>query len=629
MTKRLDGYTCDSIGSDLGLCEDFDPSYAPALLKRKARKLAKRKLLAAVEEVTGIPAGKVTLSMPLQTLLEDEAELVAILRLTGQESRAVANNRLLFERGKLSSLLPALVLSEAYKAHVEMCAGLVEDEPAFRAAGCKRRGHVMVPKGRLSLVDREVTRLREGAGSPYPEFAENFPFREHSVTGRKRVRWKDHEPPLDSRTQSEASLGAAQRRKSSKRGEAASRIKMALGRYVKETAQQQLPAVFIPLLPGPLVTAGMPKAAALWLVQRLGGTRVLQARLFSSPSAALGRVFGGAALDSNGDASWFYYPDYYDLRQIAGPVRSLAPLLKHLARGAYRGRHPGGREFTLPIRAAALTLQGKRVRLPVDVNDFAGQLDRAVSDKTAWSLHLDVGDARGEGSVDLQHSILSRERGSSQRRDYTTLRGFTLWELPDLLATQLSPKRTKRGSRLRPFAPTQKNPSSGETTMGKKNSSWPLDALSDIDSYYFSDDVFPPERSIPVNRRNPRKKKKAAAKKARKPAARKARKVTMPAARKAQLSRVMKKAHAIIREQGCDMGKAMRAAWKSEGKKNPRVKWPRYDRYQQVAGAYAPTIEYPPVNRRNPKRKKAASKRKGSSKGPRRNARTGRFVKRR
>ena len=121
--------------------------------------------------------------------------------------------------------------------------------------------------------------------------------------------------------------------------------------------------------------------------------------------------------------------------------------------------------------------------------------------------------------------------------------------------------------------------------------------LPGLDFYFFSDDVFPPNSTIPVNRRNPKKAKKAKATRKR----RTARKNPSVHQRNAAAAMALKNAEGIT----------LKEAW-AIVKGNPHTSWPRYDRYQMVEGAYGPTIESPPVNRRNPKK----AKKRGARKNP-------------
>jgi len=139
--------------------------------------------------------------------------------------------------------------------------------------------------------------------------------------------------------------------------------------------------------------------------------------------------------------------------------------------------------------------------------------------------------------------------------------------------------------------------------MSKKQSPWPVGIFQQNDWYYYSDDAFPPDRSVPVNRRNPRRKGKGRKTSAKQAAWRK------------KFGDITRLAREIQIERDCRYGDAFREArQRIEGgsRGNPgryassndqRVSWPRYDEYQQVWGAYGPSVAQPPVNRRNPARK--------------------------
>jgi hypothetical protein len=467
-----------------------------------------------------------------------------------------------------------------------------------------------------------------------------------------------------------------------------------LQRYVAATQQTRAVTVLLPFLPEELVNAGVPRAAALLLVKHLGGTRVLQQPDRATPAAAIGRLFGGAAIENDDRDAWLLFPTSRDLRRIAAPVRPVSALIKRFADAAWgrAKRHGRTKFFKLPIKQVVITVAGKRpIRLPLTTDRhgetvvLARLIDAAVANRAQWSIELTVGNEQhGIATLPLQHSALMARRATMAAQDYTTLRGFLLWELPDLLATKLLGRRKAPTARrlqpltaktnpmptytlteemvrglepgkYRPYTagahvePGDPDASHGlfiyrkkvegsppQVVSAKRLATWLLardygrllravgrgeiavtpdvspqpkasenpmrrnptgyfdPPMTDWD--FYSDDIFPPDRSVPTNRRNPRRGRRVR---------------RMSPEQRELLSRIGKRAYAIMREKGCDLGLAMRQAWAEargavtnpydwEEEAEP-TRWPQHSQWQQVAGAYPPAFAMPPVNRRNPK----------------------------
>jgi hypothetical protein len=168
----------------------------------------------------------------------------------------------------------------------------------------------------------------------------------------------------------------------------------------------------------------------------------------------------------------------------------------------------------------------------------------------------------------LQHSKSAGRARPPGRSDYTTLQGFDLDSLPKVLARKVaSPRKRRRGRTLDPIAKT--NPTATRNPMARPS------YLQPLDEFYLEQDFGPSGQfaylygeygarpGLPVNRRNPRKGRKAkkAASKSRKATARKVstkgRKVT---AWNKEFGRLAKKAQAIMASRGCSLKAAFAEA---------------------------------------------------------------------
>ncbi len=509
----------------------------------------------------------------------------------------------------------------AYLKHVAHCKTLRGDLGAFREAGCKRVGHVRIPKGRLAFVrpgtyhpkDPEV--WQEKGYDPDPQAKE--PFERHEVTEATDKRWADHLPDLDARTQSPKLRRNSSTRKKRERVEDLSiQIAEGLDTYIVQSGQKGRPRVLLPKHTFPLTQAGVPEKAARLLAEKLGGQVVRRrGKKHPSPLDRVQAAFGGADL-----ATWSPYDvpafDFLsaDLRTLRGPMRKYRKLFQavkdqitpKVLRAARTGRRRVG---FLPVWEAYSTSQTGGSRhlkltsttplLPNTPADFLHLLGPALS--RPGTITFIVGDP-APVKIDLQHSMLMGSLGSSGAADYTTLRGFTITELPGVVAQRVvSSRRRRRGRQRAPSSTAQRNPHMARRPKKKKarrnpKHSYHPDALSGdstlnrLTDWYYPGTIWDWYEagaydqynvSVPVNRRNPSKKRRKAKRNAGK------RPLTP-----AQLA------------AGFGGKAAMRKARNNpEFSKRTRVKrrpyWPRNSEYEQVWGPYGQGTPLPP-NRRNP-----------------------------
>ena len=242
--------------------------------------------------------------------------------------------------------------------------------------------------------------------------------------------------------------------------------------------------------------------------------------------------------------------------------------------------------------------------LSMTSTDLRGTVTPLIPNYSEEDLALDLEEAvQGPGQVTLvlgtpgdlltlklQHSKLRPRVERDQEPDYTTLQGFSLLELPAVLAQKVVSGRRKRRGRKRGPS-TRQNPKLQRTPMAKRSRNNPRHSYNDdvlssdpmlnklTDWYYpgtvwdyYEEGAFNLSESVPVNRRNPSKRSKA---------------------RKNGLTHKQ-----ILAGFG---GKAAQLA---AAKSNPRPKrgayWPRNSVYELTDGPFGATQPLP-VNRRNPK----------------------------
>ena len=459
MAKRSWG-ECDELplAGSTDRCEDFSPSYDTQRLARKAqRDEDEGPLFEAVNLLTGIPTDQLRLSMRLGADLKlDDEDLPLLLDTTGYALPSGVDPSLLLATGRLVDLLVPRDPETMYRAQVARCAELVDDERAFRAAGCKREGHLMLPQGRLGF--------RPGS---YEGEKEKEPGNTQLRPGKKtKKRWKAKKPPLGARTQSPAAHARAQERARGKARDLfrlADEIQAGLLQYARQSSADPR-SVQIPHKTRPLEDAGIPRAAARFLVKKMGGTHIT-IRLPTAPEdyyddvlKRITRLFGDASYAKDvGDSLGFNLAGA-SLRRVRGPVRASPGMRKLLARlkGKSRPKRAVVQRQFLPIREIRI---GNKVVYPSpeETDNPLGDLRRAVRAATKgsrWTLFLTVGDVEPFQTVKLQHSVLFGPKGAAYLPDYTTLRGFSLPELSSIIARKV----LSEDRRARSDTPAKKNP---------------------------------------------------------------------------------------------------------------------------------------------------------------------------
>ena len=476
--KEPVNYTCDDIrrrglGDPLGSCEDFSPSYDV----QAGRDVGP--LLAALTALIGpLPPNAMELTLDRELGLEEE-DLPSLVAEAGGDLGNV-DLSLLLAQGTLANLVPFLPLGDrkkAYKARVRKCAQLKDDDVEFGAEGCKRKGHLVLPRGRLSFIEPGTYRPRDPQ-----RFAEKEPYSEHPVTPATTERHLRAEPPLDARTQSQRVHALTRERSTSARvARMTQAIIQGLMDYGTAQGGASSPYVVIPQRPEPMIAAGVPEAAAVALAR--GSTRrVLKGHPQLSIEMRLFSLFGSVPLIIGRVDT----PDraYFDLavgslKSLRGPLRALnkrtpatafSPAreglltrIKGSARPKRRAKRamqqrlvitrawverPGSPKFLLNIRS---------------LDDFYPQLERATRKGTDWTIVFEVVppfDRTEKHLLRLQHSNLFSPQGSPLLPDYTTLRGLSLPELAHTLAQRLTqPRKRRRGRRQPPsHSSAKKNP---------------------------------------------------------------------------------------------------------------------------------------------------------------------------
>ncbi len=466
----------------------------------------------------------------------------------------------------------------AYVAEVAHCRTLVGDKKAFEEAGCKREAHARIPRGRLSFV-------RPGTYHPYdPEaWREKDPQKRFEVTEATEARWIGEGPPLNARTQSPNVYGKGMTRTQVRIDELTQEIRAGLLRFAPEA--DGILTVVIPLQPYLLLQAGVPKAAATLLVRKLGGRQVWmhpQAERLSA-RARFKKLFAGADITfppPNRDTAVLDLGEA-DLRRLSGRLRDFLPSLL-----ALRRKNP----MQLILSMTSTDLRGTVTPLIPNHSEEDLELDLEEAVQGPGQVTLVLGTPGDLLTLKLQHSKLRPRVERDQEPDYTTLQGFSLLELPAVLAQKVVSGRRKRRGRKRGPS-TRQNPKLQRTPMAKRSRKNPSHSYNDdvlssdpmlnklTDWYYpgtvwdyYEEGAFNLSESVPVNRRNPSKRSKA---------------------RKNGLTHKQLLA-----------GFGGKAAQLAAAKSNPRPKrgayWPRNSVYELTDGPFGATQPLP-VNRRNPK----------------------------
>ena len=457
MAKKPIDYDCSdlSLGDPLGLCQDFSPSYTvrpgfpdPAPLIRE------------VEGIVGtLPANALELTLDKGIGLEDE-DIPAIIEALGGSTENL-DLTLLMAHGRLKDLLSYLPSRDprtVYLEHVARCEALRGDEEAFREEGCKRGGHLMLPRGRMRFSEPGTYRPVDPA-----RFEETEPYRKHPVGPATESRWKDQTAPLDARTQSPEAHAFAEAR----RGRVellAANIEKGVRAYAKSIgATDQL---YFPRDPAPLIAAGVDPVAARVLAGRGVALETPGPRLIDR----IVNVFGGAALriDYIDPTSGEKQGSFFDLSRInllrmRGPMRA-KEMQRWVAtfKGPSRPRKKRKRaEFQrLPLRAIEVVYPKRAPKkIPLRGRSHVAKVLSDLSPAGPWTIVLTLGRPEDTRKVELQHSMLMGGTGRNTLPNYTELRGMALPELSLILARRLvAPRKRRRGRRQDPFTSAKKNP---------------------------------------------------------------------------------------------------------------------------------------------------------------------------
>ena len=589
MTKRA--RRCKSLpipeGDQWDLCKDFTPSYSVQGVQDVEG------LLQAVEDLTGIPKTKLKLSLPLDQIVEEDAEVAEIIADAGGSASGV-NIAALAARGTLGDLLPFLPSGDArpaYKKRVEECRALEGDPDEFRAARCKRDGHLMLPQGRLGFQARTY----EG----------DFP-----TTTETRKRWDTPDPYFDARTQSpklRERRGSSRDRGETKLEALTQETLAALRRYRGQSDQLDDRYLDLPRTAAPLIAAGMQPHLAQALVSRGLGRVVVQ----SPPVPVFDRfmaVMGGKMLffreisypgRSQTQPGGIFRLDRGKISSLRGPFKGTLGGVKvsSLLRALKDDKRADKRKNLHLFDVRVMRPDGSSTVIPM-TNDSI--FERALNSATAspWThIQLTVGPPGAPSWVlDLQHSMLESDRGLPTRPDYTTLKGLDLPQLAQVLARQhLQPRRKRRGRQRKPLpkTPTRKNPMARRTRKNPKSYAYP----GTLWDYYEIGEMGAHEAQ-PVNRRNPRRAKKNSA--AKNP--RRARSNGGLAERNALISQLASGKPPHERRRIFGMKTAQLRAMANN---NPKVGayWPRQAVYEQNQGPYNQPMPLAP-NRRNPRKAK-------------------------
>jgi len=455
------------LGDPLGLCQDFSPSYRGPAQDPTAV------LQAFIEDLIGLPAARQMPSMKLDADLQLEEEDIESLL----GPRTNVDVSLLLAQGTLGDLVRLVQPSDsraAYEARLSDCDRILREdgEEAWRAAGCKRDGHLMLPRGRMSFT---------GPGERFP------------VGPATKQRWKDEEPPLGARTQSPEAHAFAQARKG-RLGLLAGEIEQGLIAYAMSSGQPAGLPIALPPRPGPLVAAGVPPAAAKLLLKPRQGTHV-RAVARKKPASDLNErllaIFGLVPLQVNHEIAGVPQGTYFDLsgrdlrrvrstelhrRSQPGVKDSIVDLMVQL-RGPKRpkkARRPTTRQRLYVWKVQVDYTDGRKKEIPLrSQHGFWTALDAATRNRNDWTLVIDLGDKASPRTLRLQHSVFSGPTGAAVLPDYTTLRGLALPELALALAQRLvAPRKRRRGRRQDPLS-AKTNPVStytltAEMTAGMK-----------------------------------------------------------------------------------------------------------------------------------------------------------------
>jgi hypothetical protein len=632
-------FICDEIPESrkgTGLCRDFNPSYDVA-------EVFLDDLLAAVGKAVQEDPRDLSPQDTLKSLGIAKKEIPGILKSAGLPGLGDVDLTWLTTKGTLKDLLLSVGEQDLYLAHSAYCEKHQNDPKKFAQAGCKRKGHLPIPRGRQGFK-------QEG---PIP-----------GMDARSKERLEKNLPFYAARTQS-ASLRERMSATERKAERMTWEIEAGLGEWLRQSGETDY--VTLPRRAEALVAVGVPEEVAVVIVRHLGGVSipVVKRRTTDIPvTSLLTSLMGGAPIQSQEGRTWFdVTSSSFSLRNLRGPARDLKPIIK-----AARSKGGGGRLF---IRSFQAGPRGDAVP-PGDLT----RLDDLVSKGGPLKAFLYT---RGGDQAELEvwHSILKDRRGAAKRPDYTTLRGFSLQELPFILSNKVYKPRRKRKGRqhkaqnnphhfpernhMAPRRKTRRNPASLYLSNDP--------GLNVASSYYFPGTSwmhnelgdFGHGRSVPVNRRNPAqlfeeeeddifdnprkrssrsKKKRATAKRATAKKATRKRKSSAKGGTAKQIAwrkkfaTLSRKAAAYQQAQGCSPKKAWAAVSKGKSASsrkssrrksssrggdrprnaqgqymaanNPRVMWPRDNEWGQVLSPYGHGMNLP-VNRRNPQAVEAMS----------------------
>jgi hypothetical protein len=511
MAKRPVAFECPpgDVKDVLGTCTDFNPSYNTHRLEGRYTKVFEERLLKVVRKITGLTSEQFDLQTPLEKLFRGKKAIEDMQKAMKAAGKAPAPNvdlQLLLKQGRLRDLLPKVSPEEVYKEHTKRCSNLVGDEDAFRAEGCKRRAHILLPAGRWSFQNlgaatpTEVERGKKG---------EKKSVIRSKVEMRQRLsRLQKDGPPLDARTQAPGSrrdFAPFEERLESLAGA----ISDGLTTYAKEGGTR-LPRTFnIPWRAAPLVAAGVPAPAAELIVRQAGGKKAFFRGSPRTLSDGLSKLFGGATLRFSAD--WKHQKESHphfsvtkacsncfgtgeleftrnkeryakkcptchgsgqqglDIRRFRSGSRGAVPFLRNVI-----GQQASIDRKVVYLRALSILPPDKaEVPLPVDFESWPEAADAAFRGAPAASkvririgTKLEMYDVHrnrlpDEVTLEMQHSELLEAAAPVRPTDYAALEQFPVPEIAQIVARKLlSPRKKRKGRAAKDFNPTlaQNNP---------------------------------------------------------------------------------------------------------------------------------------------------------------------------
>ena len=353
MAKRPVDYECPlELQDPLGTCLNFSPSYDVAKLSDPGSEAEEKKLLrvirkeAEIEDVSlddalsGIFSGKLSNQL---------ADLESVLN--SMKSPLGGDLELLLKQGRVRDLLPPRDAKKVYMAHLKSCERLRDDDGAFRAAGCKRVGHILLPSGRDSFRafrppdwqpvqdDSLAARMAGSRNGPFEKMSPKQRTAAHKLEQKqRRQRLERHEPPLDARTQSlktreslaqrfgdrppvEEGVEAATYSRLGRQGRAyADAIITGVQSFSKLAPDSERSAdprryILLPQRFEPLEEAGVPPDAAKDLTRLLGGAEIPRMPVMEKLSSKLSKILGKPNLITDGE-KLFFFSENVDLRNV-------------------------------------------------------------------------------------------------------------------------------------------------------------------------------------------------------------------------------------------------------------------------------------------------------------------------